>query len=268
MESHKPPAKDYYSTLGVAPDASATEIKKAYRSLAQLYHPDRVQAEQGAEGAAERMIEINEAFAVLSDKKKKAAYDHARTAKKIPTPAAATTAPDWEPLVTTVTRTSSTVARHRDLDQTVAKDFLAKIKVLILQQGASAKLREEADRSWTWVMNGGTWTANYHLALRICPVLNPNVVKSILTEVQTVVSRRRSAWKNNALIFVLAFQSLTEGETVLKLCRAYCNQEENSSRRNLVNIVALDLNHRRSVLCGKKTADQTLTGIFSALAVS
>ena len=63
--------KDYYATLGVARDASADDIKKAFRKLARKYHPD-VSKEADAE---HRMKEVNEAYAVLSDAEKRAAYD-------------------------------------------------------------------------------------------------------------------------------------------------------------------------------------------------
>lgn len=63
--------RDYYETLGVPKGASSDEIKSSFRKLARQYHPD-VSNEQDAE---ERFKEINEAYAVLSDTEKRAAYD-------------------------------------------------------------------------------------------------------------------------------------------------------------------------------------------------
>ena len=63
--------RDYYDILGVQRTASADELKSAYRELAKQYHPD-VNREAGAD---EKFKEISEAYAVLSDTEKRAAYD-------------------------------------------------------------------------------------------------------------------------------------------------------------------------------------------------
>lgn len=64
-------AKDYYQILGVSKNASATDIKKAYRKLALEYHPDRNKSKE----AHEKFKEINKAYEVLGDPKKKETYD-------------------------------------------------------------------------------------------------------------------------------------------------------------------------------------------------
>jgi molecular chaperone DnaJ len=64
--------QDYYELLGVARDASDAEIKKAYRKLAMKYHPDRNPDDKSAE---EKFKEIQKAYAILSDKEKRGAYD-------------------------------------------------------------------------------------------------------------------------------------------------------------------------------------------------
>uniref|UniRef100_C6E8Z6 Chaperone DnaJ domain protein n=1 Tax=Geobacter sp. (strain M21) TaxID=443144 RepID=C6E8Z6_GEOSM len=64
--------RDYYEVLGVKKGASVDEIKRAYRKLAVKYHPDKNPGDKQAE---ERFKEINEAYAVLSDPKKKEQFD-------------------------------------------------------------------------------------------------------------------------------------------------------------------------------------------------
>ncbi|MCH8341331.1 MAG: molecular chaperone DnaJ [Chloroflexi bacterium] len=63
--------RDYYDSLGVGQNVSSDDLKSAYRRLAKEYHPD-VNSEPGAE---DRFKEVNEAYAVLSDRERRAAYD-------------------------------------------------------------------------------------------------------------------------------------------------------------------------------------------------
>ncbi|EID0695605.1 molecular chaperone DnaJ [Vibrio parahaemolyticus] len=64
--------RDFYEVLGVSRDASERDIKKAYKRLAMKFHPDR---NQGDESAADKFKEVKEAYEVLTDSQKKAAYD-------------------------------------------------------------------------------------------------------------------------------------------------------------------------------------------------
>jgi molecular chaperone DnaJ len=64
--------RDYYEVLGVAKDAGEREIKKSYKRFAMKYHPDRTQGDKGKE---EQFKEIKEAYEILTNAQKRAAYD-------------------------------------------------------------------------------------------------------------------------------------------------------------------------------------------------
>ncbi|KAJ2966875.1 hypothetical protein NUW58_g10564 [Xylaria curta] len=72
LELKKSQRKDYYKILGVSKDADDSTIKKAYRKLAIIHHPDK---NRDDEGAAERFKDIGEAYETLSDPQKRARYD-------------------------------------------------------------------------------------------------------------------------------------------------------------------------------------------------
>src|SRR6267154_1607987 len=66
--------RDYYQILGIHKNATLDQVRKAYREAALKHHPDRV-SETEKKSAEEKFKEISEAYAVLSDSKKRALYD-------------------------------------------------------------------------------------------------------------------------------------------------------------------------------------------------
>jgi molecular chaperone DnaJ len=85
-------AKDYYQVLGVARGAAVADIKKAYRKLARKFHPDLNPGDKTAEA---RFKEIQEAYSVLSDPKKRAQYDQFGDTRDVP-PGAGPGGPGFE----------------------------------------------------------------------------------------------------------------------------------------------------------------------------
>ncbi|XP_061589276.1 dnaJ homolog subfamily B member 5 [Cololabis saira] len=69
--SIKPPGKDFYKVLGVAPESNEDEIKKAYRKMALKFHPDK----NSDADAEDKFKEIAEAYEILTDPKKRSIYD-------------------------------------------------------------------------------------------------------------------------------------------------------------------------------------------------
>ncbi len=74
--------KDHYAALGVSPAASLAELKKAYRQLAAIHHPDR----NPAPNAAARFQLVQEAYDILSDDSKREAYDNNRKRNLLDSP--------------------------------------------------------------------------------------------------------------------------------------------------------------------------------------
>lgn len=83
--------KDYYIILGLAPTASAADIKKAYRLKAAEFHPDK----NSSELAPQKFHEVKQAYDVLSDDEKRAAYDDNRRRNLLDDPLA-TAADIWK----------------------------------------------------------------------------------------------------------------------------------------------------------------------------
>ena len=75
-KAEKARKRDYYAILGIDRNADEHEIKRAYKKMAMKYHPDRnAESEETKKMAEKKFIDVNDAYSVLSDKKKRAMYD-------------------------------------------------------------------------------------------------------------------------------------------------------------------------------------------------
>ena len=260
MASSKSREKDYYAVLNVPSDAPLRTIKQNYRSLAQRYHPDLFHSKEDAEAATLRMFEINEAFAVLSNKRRRAEYDIRRTARTLPV-----REPEPEVALRTPTGRQPQPQHSPALNQAVIQEFVQALKKSIAQQGVALKMKEEVEKSWVWSFSGKTWNRTYWVGLRHLPMLNMNTTREMLAQLTSITTRKGSLWKNSAFIFVLAAESFEETDQVLKLCRSYCVSSENMTRSRRVNIIILELSRRVAILCGRRSQDPKLQSLLNIL---
>lgn len=83
--------RNHYLLLGIPPDASQRQIKVVYRNLAKRFHPDR---NKGSEAAAELFRQVNDAYRILSDPKRRGQYDQKLSQQQNNSTAAATDSDD------------------------------------------------------------------------------------------------------------------------------------------------------------------------------
>lgn len=130
------PAKDYYSILNIPSSATMDEVKKAFRKLALIYHPDK---SNGSAASLERFVEIQEAYAILSDRKKRADYHYSRYRESAGQKPLAETA---EEVLTAAVKLKKQVAQYdpfridRDMVYFELKDLLRPHNIRILQEPA------------------------------------------------------------------------------------------------------------------------------------
>ena len=207
----------------------------------------------------------------LVDERRREAYDRDMLAERTPKSAkpAQPASTDWEiPVAPSPKKAPEAARQNSAINQSVTQDYFDKVKLQVMTIGESAKMKEETEAGWAWSLQGKTWGSNYWVSFRILPVLSANTSRELMKQIETVMSKRRSGWKNNAFVFVVAFKEIQESDIVLKLFRTYCLREENSVPRNMVNILVMDATQRRSVFCGKRAGDELLNSILQTLGAS
>lgn len=240
---------DYYEVLGVSPDATEDEIRKAFRERVRACHPDRV-ANLDADLkqlAEEKMVQLNEAYAVLRNPARRAAYDdrHSAGGRTVPAeappespPAAAT--PHASPSRSTLR--NPVEARNRIGEQ----EFVARAASEEFEQEIKQCVAGRAD--WTPVALGGTTLAlraaqgrnNFYFVLLAAPQLDEKRLRRFLKKLESCSAKLKPGlWSRNRVFGFAAAVEFTGPDRLRKLVDQFNDRRSDKSlgQATLIDLV-------------------------------
>ena len=261
--------KDLYAVLGLKPNAGTEEMKKAYRRLAQEYHPDRHQGDSEEQRALanERMVEISKAFRVLGNATERAAYDKKRGEAQSATAAARSAAAAHGSAPQRSAPPPQSEGRSK-LGRDIAQDFLLKLCAQLKNKGGGVSWKEEPapSRDWTHLLRSSEFGTGYSLLLYQTRDATPSLARQFVRNVEAFVKAQRSLWRNDYFVFVLAFEKLTSTDEVVAVCNKFERMGKSGPlTRWRAVIVLLDAHNMRSVFCGRPIPVEPLKQTFQIL---
>jgi curved DNA-binding protein CbpA len=212
---------DYYDILGIAVEADQAEIRRAFRERVRACHPDRVanldvDLRQLAE---EKMVQLNEAYAVLRNPARRAAYDDRRlrahpSSSTLPTPSAPAASPP--PAVPHVDEFVSRdrFAGREFVTRAACEEFETRVKHVL---GGHANWTPVALPGTTLAMKATLGRADYYFVLAAPPQLDEKSLRRFLRQIKTWSGKLETRWWGK--VRALAFLGAVEFEGRDHLCR-------------------------------------------------
>ena len=259
---------DYYAILGLELGASPGSIKLAYRRLARECHPDKKGhlSQEAQETAAARMAELNAAYAVLSDPKRRREYDdQLRTAQLLTAKKAASVAVETPAAPRTHVRTG-----HRtEVHSAVLHESSTRLREILLSKRSPLSWRESALEGFDWALEASTWSAYYCVALRSFLSADATAARKFTNYADFACTRCRRALRKNFFLFLMSFQQLSESEQVLAQCRRFRGDGNGSRLSNTQSIlVLLDVTHGRILPCNPPIQDDKFQHVLRDLGLA
>lgn len=254
--------KDYYQILGLDNDTSPDSIKGAYRRLAREAHPDRAGhlGEEAQAQASQRMADLNEAYATLSDPSKRKEYDQefakwqARVASGAPEPEPEPV-PAPEPETPAVQRPASRPTPQ--VSSNVVHQFATQVHARLFQNNSDFAWRGMQMEGFDWAMQSGFFFAEYFIALRGFGTVDQAAVSKFVNYATIGIEKSKRLLKKNYYLLLLPFQRMREPEIVLAACRRFAGQSGEGPMANTqLQVVLMDVSHGRSVPCGPRIEDK------------
>ncbi len=264
--------EDYYTILELDLDASPESVKLAYRRLARENHPDRkanlADTEQMA--AAARMAQVNAAYAVLSNSKRKREYDdRLRTYKTLELRGARATIGLAEE-ARSATAGAGRVRPGAEVSSAVVHEFSSHLCTELVSNHNTFRWRQKKLEGFDWSLEARFLSSYYCVALRGFGAGNLASAKKFTNYASLAIAHCRPYLRRCHFLFLFPFQQLSDTEQVFAHCRQFASAE---SRTNLSStqtlIVLLDVRHARSLPCGSQMRrDKRFDKLLEQLAIS
>lgn len=265
--------KDYYAILGLDQEASPESIKLAYRRLAREHHPDRV-GHAGAEAmlqAQNRMADLNEAYAVLSDSRQRREYDSKWRAEF---------APRTEDLQTAVEAIKEEqekaaevqAARARARPKTealtnMARQFGQQVRKNLMTNQKVFRWEEARFEGFEWGLESSFLLAKYFVGMRAFPIGDQAAAQKFTNYASFAVDMHQHRFKANYFLFLMAFQRMTNPDQLVAECKRWVQfpGARPTVQGSTSLIILMDAGHSRSVLCGTTPRDKRFNQLLQMI---
>ncbi len=256
--------KDYYAILGLSPDASLDEIKRAYRVRAREAHPDRFShmGDTAETEATALMADLNEAYAALSNPDQKREYDLELGAFRsgAPPPPRPTPAPGPAPEAPPAPRRERAVAGE-EVGSTVIREFANRLRKDLLESKKPIPWTERKFDGFDWVLESGLFVTHYYVASRTYATVDLSAAQVFVHNMGKAIQQGNHVFKNDFFLFLLAFQKLVEPEQVQAILRRFQTTKMSTKASSFL----VDVSHGRSLQCGPFIKDDTYQALLKAL---
>ena len=257
--------KDYYAILGVGPNASADDIKRAFRLRARQAHPDRFshKGDAAEEQATDLMADLNEAYDVLSDTEQRQEYDSQMRAFRSgapPPPPARRPASAAVPDIPPAPRRERAVAGE-EVSSTVIQEFANRLRKDLLESKKPVAWTERKFEGFDWALESGLFVSHYYVASKTYATVDATVAQRFVRHMEEAIKTGNHVFKNDFFLFLLAFQRLAEPEQVQGVLRRFRTTKMSTA----ASAYMLDVSHGRSLQCGPFIKDDTYQAVLKAL---
>ena len=256
---------DYYAILGVDSSASQESIKIAYRRLARENHPDRNvnSNENQKSGFAMQMAQLNEAYSVLSDSKRRREYDEKLRVEGILSSRShtvtATAESRTEVRSSTVTGTlQKTRTRPRTgAEASIVSEYGSHLRAVLQADNKTFSWKKLDMDGFDWGLEASFWASHYCVALRGFAELNAAAAKKFLNYAQIAIARGNRQLKTNYFLFLIPFHRLTEWDSVSVQCQQFVTDPSHTGLSKVPSgILLLDMQRSRTLRFGAVVDDK------------